>query len=184
MTAIALPSSVLPENQSFQAGWTPSRFPSRTKTTIQTTTGCSLEVDSPRQPRHDRAALQEVTMLVPVRLTLALAIFGSAMALPGFAQEETEPQPGHTMRPVIIGRQYAVSSMKHQATEAAVRILEAGGNAFDAAVAGQAVLALVDPASNEHGSDAVVLVYDAKSKKVVSINAEGTAAKLATIDWA
>jgi gamma-glutamyltranspeptidase / glutathione hydrolase len=49
------------------------------------------------------------------------------------------------MRPVISGRQYAASSMKHQATEAAVRILEAGGNAFDAAVAGQAVLSLVDP---------------------------------------
>ncbi len=122
-------------------------------------------------------------MLVRVRLTLALAVFASAIALPCLAQDETEPQPGHTMRPVITGRQYAVSSMKHQATEAAVRILEAGGNAFDAAVAGQAVLALVDPASNSYGSDAVVLVYDAKSKKVVSINAEGTAPKLATIDW-
>ena len=87
------------------------------------------------------------------------------------------------MRPVIMGRQYAVSSMKHQATAAAVRILEAGGNAFDAAVAGQAVLALVDPASNGYGSDAVVLVYDAKTKKVVSINGGGTAPKLATIDW-
>ena len=87
------------------------------------------------------------------------------------------------MRPVIMGQQYAVSSMKHQATEAAVRILEAGGNAFDAAVAGQAVLALVDPASNGFGSDAVVLVYDAKTKKVVSINGEGPAPKLATIDW-
>ena len=118
-----------------------------------------------------------------VRLTLALAAVAAAIALPCFAQEETELQPGHTARPVIIGRQYAVSSMKHQATEAAVRILEAGGNAFDAAVAGQAVLALVDPASNSYGSDAVVLVYDAKSKKVVSINAEGTAPKLATIDW-
>jgi gamma-glutamyltranspeptidase/glutathione hydrolase len=118
-----------------------------------------------------------------VRLTLALAIIASAFALPCFSQDEIEPQPGHTARPVIIGRQYAVSSMKHQATEAAVRILEAGGNAFDAAVAGQAVLALVDPASNSYGSDAVVLVYDAKSKKVISINAEGTAPKLATIDW-
>jgi gamma-glutamyltranspeptidase/glutathione hydrolase len=118
-----------------------------------------------------------------VRLTLALAIVAFAIALPCFAQDEIEPQPGHTSRPVIAGRQYAVSSMKHQATEAAVRILEAGGNAFDAAVAGQAVLALVDPASNSYGSDAVVLVYDAKSKKAVSINAEGTAPKLATIDW-
>ncbi len=90
---------------------------------------------------------------------------------------------GRTMRPVIRGQQYAVSSMKSEATEAAVRILEAGGNAFDAAVAGQAVLALVDPDSNGFGADAVVLVYVAAEKKVYSINAEGTAPALATIDW-
>jgi gamma-glutamyltranspeptidase/glutathione hydrolase len=87
------------------------------------------------------------------------------------------------MRPVITGREYAVSSMKPQATAAGVRILEQGGNAFDAAVAAQAVLALVDPSMNGFGSDAVVLVYDAKAKRVVSINAEGTAPALATIDW-
>ncbi|HSF17428.1 MAG TPA: gamma-glutamyltransferase [Vicinamibacteria bacterium] len=90
---------------------------------------------------------------------------------------------GSTMRPVIRGKHYAVSSMKSEATEAAVRILEAGGNAFDAAVAGQAVLALVDPDSNGLGADAVVLVYVAAEKKVYSINAEGTAPALATIDW-
>jgi len=73
--------------------------------------------------------------------------------------------------------------MKAEATAAAVRILEAGGNAFDAVVAGQAVLGLVDPASNGIGSDAVVLLYDAKSQQVFSINAEGMAPKLATIEW-
>jgi len=72
----------------------------------------------------------------------------------------------HTMRPVIRGRQAAVSSMRAQATEAARRILEAGGNAFDAAVAGQAVLGLTDFADNGLGSDAVVLVYVAREKKV------------------
>jgi len=124
-------------------------------------------------------------MLVRLRLILSVAGLALTVALPTLAQDDTatEASTGRTMRPVITGRQYAVSSMKHQATEAAVRILEAGGNAFDAAVAGQAVLALVDPASNEYGSDAVVLIYDAKSKKVVSINAEGTAPKLATIEW-
>ncbi len=73
--------------------------------------------------------------------------------------------------------------MSAPATAAAMRILDAGGNAFDAAVAGQAVLALVDPDSNGLGSDAVLLIYDAKSKEVFSINAEGTAPKLATIEW-
>src|SRR5262252_3887566 len=92
-------------------------------------------------------------------------------------------QTPRTMRPVITGRKYAVSTMKPQATEAAVRMLEAGGNAFDAAVASQAVLALVDPAMNGYGSDAVILIYDAKTKQVVSINGEGPAPKLATIEW-
>src|SRR5919108_5189568 len=73
--------------------------------------------------------------------------------------------------------------MKAEATAAAVRILEGGGNAFDAVVAGQAVLALVDAASNGIGSDAVILLYDARSHQVFSINAEGMAPKLATIEW-
>src|SRR6185369_13774371 len=49
--------------------------------------------------------------------------------------------------------------------------------------AGQAVLGIVDAASNGVGSDAVILIWDAKARQVVSINAEGTAPKLATIEW-
>jgi gamma-glutamyltranspeptidase / glutathione hydrolase len=91
--------------------------------------------------------------------------------------------PRQTMRPVIRGRQYAVVSMKPEATQVAERILRAGGNAFDAIVAGQAVLGIVDMPNNGVGSDAVLLIYDARAKKVFSLNAEGTAPKLATIEW-
>jgi gamma-glutamyltranspeptidase / glutathione hydrolase len=73
--------------------------------------------------------------------------------------------------------------MRAPATETARRILEAGGNAFDAAVAGQAVLGLTDFADNGLGSDAVVLVYVAREKQVYSVNAEPRAPKLATIEW-
>ncbi len=90
---------------------------------------------------------------------------------------------GQTMRPVIRGRQAAVSSMKPQATDAARQILQEGGNAFDAAVAGQAVLGITDFPMNGVGSDAVVLLYNAREKKVYSVNAEPRAPKLATIDW-
>src|SRR5262249_50580386 len=83
----------------------------------------------------------------------------------------------------IRGNHAAVSSMKPEATRAAENILRAGGNAFDAAVAGQAVLALVDPSMNGIGSDAEVPGYDSETKQPYSINAEGTAPKLATIDW-
>jgi gamma-glutamyltranspeptidase/glutathione hydrolase len=90
---------------------------------------------------------------------------------------------GQTMRPVIRGRHAAVTSMKAEATEAARRILDAGGNAFDAAVGGQAALAVTDFSLNGLGSDAVLLVYNARDKKVYSVNAEPRAPKLATIEW-
>ena len=99
------------------------------------------------------------------------------------AQDPSDSMRTATMRPVIRGRTQAAASMKPEATRAAERILQAGGNAFDAAVAGQAVLGIVDAASNGVGSDAVILIYDAKAKTVVSINAEGTSPRLATIEW-
>ena len=97
--------------------------------------------------------------------------------------DQEEQQTAGTMRPVIRGTHAAVSSMKPEATRAAENILRAGGNAFDAVVAGQAVLALVDPASNGIGSDAEILIYDAKTRQPYSINAEAPAPKLATIEW-
>src|SRR5262249_16100081 len=69
------------------------------------------------------------------------------------------------------------------ASQAAERILRAGGNAFDAAVAGQAALGVVHAGWNGVGSDAGILLYDAAGKRVVSINAEGTAPRPAPIDW-
>src|SRR5438445_5597824 len=92
-------------------------------------------------------------------------------------------EPGQTMRPVIRGTHAAISSMKPQATDAGRQILQAGGNAFDAAVAGQAALGITDFPMNGMGSDAVVLVYNAREKKVYSVNAEPRAPKVATIEW-
>src|SRR5207248_11619572 len=100
-----------------------------------------------------------------------------------YPQQTSVPARVRLMRPLVRGTHAAVSSMKPEATLAAQRILESGGNAFDAAVAGQAVLALVDAANNGIGSDAMLLVYDARQGKAVSINAEGTAPALASIEW-
>ena len=119
-------------------------------------------------------ALLSRVWLVPVLLC--------GVAASGVAQSADTLTP-QTMRPVIRGRVAAVSSMRAQATEAARKILDAGGNAFDAAVAGQAVLGITDFADNGLGSDAVALVYVAREKKVYSVNAEPRAPKLATIEW-
>src|SRR5262249_19926554 len=98
-------------------------------------------------------------------------------------QQQSRSESSKTMNPLARGPHYAAASMRVQATLAAEHVLAAGGNAFDAIVAGQAVLGVVQPESNGVGSDAVLLIYDAKGKKVWSLNAEGTAPKLATIDW-
>src|SRR5213075_3461973 len=97
--------------------------------------------------------------------------------------QETQEVTNRTMRPVVRGQHFAAVSMKAEATRAAERILEKGGNAFDAIVAGQAVLGIVDAAMNGIGADATLLIYDAKTKKVYSLNAEGTAPRLANIEW-
>src|SRR5881628_182981 len=118
----------------------------------------------------------------PRALLIGLVFFLPSMLPASLAQDENENR-GATMRPVIRGRNYAVASMKAEASLAAEKILRAGGNAFDAVVAGQAVLGLADAAGNGIGSDAVLLVYDARARKAFSINAEGTAPRLASIDW-
>jgi gamma-glutamyltranspeptidase/glutathione hydrolase len=116
-------------------------------------------------------------------LGVGLLVVGFSTATYLRAQDPADEIRSATMRPVIRGRTMAAASMKPEATQAAERILRAGGNAYDAAVGGQAVLGLVDAASNGVGSDAVILIWDAKAKQVVSINAEGTSPKLATIEW-
>lgn len=79
------------------------------------------------------------------------------------------------MKTLARGADFAAASIMPQATLTEERVLRAGGNAFDAIVAGQAVSGVVQPSANGIGSDAVLLVYDAKAGRVSSINAEGTA---------
>src|ERR1051325_8568494 len=74
-------------------------------------------------------------------LTFTLFRFTLAFIfITGREASSQETNTTKTMRPVIRGRYQAVTSMKPEATWAAERILQAGGNAFDAIVAGQAAL--------------------------------------------
>ena len=90
-------------------------------------------------------------------LTFAMAMFDNNL--------DAAESRDHQTRPVIRGRSYAVSSMRPESTQVAERILRQGGNAFDAAVAAQAVLSLVDAPNNGLGSDAMLLVYHAETAR-------------------
>ncbi len=59
------------------------------------------------------------------------------------------------------------------ATLAALEILKAGGNAVDAAIAANAVLAVTEPMSCGPGGDLFAIVWDAHTKKLYGLNASG-----------
>jgi gamma-glutamyltranspeptidase len=77
----------------------------------------------------------------------------------------------------------AVTTPHYLATQAAIEILQQGGNAIDAAIAASATLAVVYPHMNSIGGDNFWLIYNAKNKTVNAINASGRSGEKATIDF-
>lgn len=68
-----------------------------------------------------------------------------------------------------------VATSHPRAVAAGLEILQAGGNAVDAAIAANAVLGVVEPMSCGVGGDLFVLLWDAKSRKLYGLNASGRA---------
>ncbi len=69
------------------------------------------------------------------------------------------------------------------ATQAAIDILKAGGNAVDAAIAANALLGLVEPTGNGIGGDLFAIVWDAKTQQLYGLNASGRSPRSLTIDF-
>lgn len=88
----------------------------------------------------------------------------------------------HQARSMVITRGGIVASEHPLASHAGIAMLDAGGNAVDAAVAANAVMGLVAPMSNGIGGDLFALVYDAKTGKVHGLNASGWSAKGASLE--
>ncbi|MFQ5743245.1 MAG: gamma-glutamyltransferase [Acidobacteriota bacterium] len=84
------------------------------------------------------------------------------------------------LRPTIWATHGAVTSGHPLATQAGLRVLQAGGNAMDAAITMAAVLAVVRPHMNGLGGDAFAIFYDAVTDELVGLNASGRSAATAT----
>ncbi len=86
-------------------------------------------------------------------------------------------------RQVTMARHGVVSAPHYLASQAGTRLMMAGGNAIDAAIAANAVLNVVYPFVNGSGGDIFVLLYDKKSDGLYALNGSGRAPAAATPDW-
>ena len=113
-----------------------------------------------------------------------LAVPFAALALLAAGQgpgDRPAPNPVAT-RSVVYARNGIIATSQPLASAAGLRVLQAGGNAVDAAVTAAAVLAVVEPTQNGVGGDLFALVYDARAGAVHGLNASGRSPAAATVD--
>ena len=84
---------------------------------------------------------------------------------------------------MIVTQYGIVATSQFLASQAGAKMLEAGGNAIDAAIAANAVLGLTQPYVNGMGGDLFAIVYEAKTGKVYGLNSSGWTPKALTIDY-
>jgi gamma-glutamyltranspeptidase / glutathione hydrolase len=82
-------------------------------------------------------------------------------------------QAGYPSRRSPVFARNIVSTSHPLAAQAGLRMMQAGGNAVDAAIATAAVMTLVEPCSNGLGSDAFCILWD--GRQLHGLNASGTA---------
>ncbi len=85
-------------------------------------------------------------------------------------------------RSEIVAQHGMVATSQPLATQVALDIIKAGGNAIDAAIAANAMQGLTEPASCGIGGDLFAIVWDAKAKKLHGLNASGRSPKSLTLD--
>jgi len=88
-----------------------------------------------------------------------------------------------TTRSEILAQNGMTATSQPLATQAALDILKKGGSAMDAAIAANAVLGLVEPASCGIGGDVFAIVWSAEEQKLYGLNGSGRAPQSLSIDY-
>ena len=115
-------------------------------------------------------------------LAMATAI---AVALPAQAFQPGDNLPpeiatGTRQKPLVEAGEEMVVTANPEASRAGAAVLERGGNAIDAAIAAQLVLGLVEPQSSGLGGGAFLVYYNAKTDRLITLDAREAAPAAAT----
>ena len=109
---------------------------------------------------------------------IALIVFGNLLHAQDRLTGET-----FTTRSEILAQNGMAATSQPLATQVALDILKKGGSAVDAAIAANAVLGLVEPASCGIGGDVFAIVWSAEEGKLYGLNGSGRAPQSLTIDY-
>jgi gamma-glutamyltranspeptidase/glutathione hydrolase len=113
---------------------------------------------------------------------IAFSILLTVLTVLIFAQDRIAGLTFATRSEVIAQNGMACTSQP-LATQVALDILKAGGNAIDAAIAANAALGLMEPTGNGIGGDLFAIVWDAKTQKLYGLNASGRSPYELTLDY-
>ncbi len=86
-------------------------------------------------------------------------------------------------RSVVVAREAMAATSHPSATLTAIRIMAAGGNAMDAAIAACAVQCVVEPGSTGIGGDCFALLSSKGSGDILAFNGSGRTPAALTLDW-
>lgn len=117
----------------------------------------------------NRLAMRKLKIL-SVAIFFALNIIASNKRI--MAVDRTD-EKSFTTRSSAVGQHGMAATSQPLATLAAIEILQAGGNAIDAAIAANAALCVTEPMSCGLGGDLFAIVWDAKTQKLYGLNASG-----------
>ncbi|GAA4968901.1 gamma-glutamyltransferase [Nonomuraea thailandensis] len=103
------------------------------------------------------------------------------MPAPAALAQQAHTQQAHRQKvPVAEGYGGAVATVDLDASKAAISVLKRGGNAMDAAVAAGAVLGVTEPYSAGLAGGGFMVYYDARQRKVFTIDGRETAPRAMT----